>query len=106
MAPIIDFLERKKTIADTVSGILLDYIPDTPGPGQLPFPSSRSLREDLGIESLSLVSVVLRIADELGVDAMNISEGLHSLRTVGDLLILAKSLQTLKASKTQGEIYE
>jgi len=51
-----------------------------------------SLRDDLGIESLSLVSLVVRLGDELGVDAADDALDLAGLRTVGDLVALARRL--------------
>jgi hypothetical protein len=51
-----------------------------------------SLRDDLGIESLSLVSLVVRLGDELGVDAADDALDLSALRTVGDLVTLAHRL--------------
>jgi acyl carrier protein len=51
-----------------------------------------SLRDDLGIESLSLVSLVVRLGDELGVDASDDALDLSGLATVGDLVALARRL--------------
>jgi acyl carrier protein len=51
-----------------------------------------SLRDDLGIESLSLVSLVVRLGDELGVDAADDALDLAGLKTVGDLVVLARRL--------------
>jgi acyl carrier protein len=52
-----------------------------------------SLRDDLAVESLSLVSLVVRLGDELGVDAADESLELERLLTVGDLLALAHRLE-------------
>jgi acyl carrier protein len=52
-----------------------------------------SLREDLAVESLSLVSLVVRLGDELGVDAADAGLELEGLLTVGDLLALAHRLE-------------
>jgi acyl carrier protein len=58
-----------------------------------PRPDPRlSLRDDLGIESLSLVSLVVRLGDELGVDAADDALDLSGLATVGDLVTLARRL--------------
>lgn len=56
-----------------------------------------SLRDDLGIESLSLVSLVVRLGDELGVDAADDALDLGGLRTVGDLMALARRLGGVRA---------
>jgi acyl carrier protein len=52
-----------------------------------------SLRDDLAIESLSLVSLVVRLGDELGADAADESLELGGLATVGDLIDLARRLE-------------
>jgi acyl carrier protein len=52
-----------------------------------------SLRDDLAVESLSLVSLVVRLGDKLGVDAADDSLDLAGLATVGDLLALARRLE-------------
>jgi acyl carrier protein len=57
-----------------------------------------SLRDDLAIESLSLVSLVVRLGDELGVDASDDSLELAGLSTVGDLYGLARRLAQRSAS--------
>jgi acyl carrier protein len=61
----------------------------------LPTPVSPrlSLRDDLAVESLSLVSLVVRLGDELGVDAADAGLELDGLVTVGDLLALAHRLE-------------
>ena len=60
-------------------------------PGSRPDPRL-SLRDDLGIESLALVSLVVRLGDELGVDASDDGLDLAGLSTVGDLGALARRL--------------
>lgn len=69
-------------------------------PVRAPLDASLSLRDDLAIESLSLVSLVVRLGDELGVDAADESLELQGLSTVGDLLALARRLdQRARASR-------
>jgi acyl carrier protein len=58
-----------------------------------------SLRDDLAVESLSLVSLVVRLGDELGVDAADESLELEGLVTVGDLLTLARRLEARKPAR-------
>jgi acyl carrier protein len=64
---------------------------------QKPLPSPLdprlSLREDLAVESLSLVSLVVRLGDQLGVDASDDSLELGNLVTVGDLVSIAGRLE-------------
>jgi acyl carrier protein len=54
--------------------------------------SSLALREELGIESLALVSLVVRLGDELGVDVVESGIELGSAKTVGDLVRVADAL--------------
>lgn len=72
-----------------VAGLLAEYAQRPPGN---PPDAALSLRDDLAIESLSLVSLVVRLGDELGVDAAEESLELQGLATVGDLLALARRL--------------
>jgi acyl carrier protein len=51
-----------------------------------------SLRRDLAIDSLSLVSLALRVGDELGVDLVERGVDLARLDTIGDLFALGRSL--------------
>ncbi len=92
-------LRSLKSIEDTVSSALIDYVQDVPKNGF--FEPHRSLRDDLGIESLTLVSIILRIADELGMDPMSFSGELTPPATVGDLLALGKSFQSSMSLTTE-----
>jgi acyl carrier protein len=58
-----------------------------------PLDGRLSLRDDLAIESLSLVSLVVRLGDKLGVDAADDSLDLAGLKTVDDLVTLAHRLE-------------
>jgi acyl carrier protein len=51
-----------------------------------------SLRDDLGVESLSLVSLVVRLGDDLGADVTEAGLELGGIATVGDLVALARRL--------------
>ena len=55
-----------------------------------------SLRNDLAIESLSLVSLTLRLGDELGVDVVEMGLELGDVKTLSDLVEIA---QTISRSK-------
>jgi acyl carrier protein len=76
-----------------IGAILLEYA--QAAPTGRPLEPSMSLRNDRAIESLSLVSVVLRIGDEFGVDIASQGDELELSRfeTVGDMLRLARQLQ-------------
>jgi acyl carrier protein len=68
-----------------------------------PLDARLSLRDDLAIESLSLVSLTLRLADELGVDVVALDVELGEVRTLGDLVRVA---ETLSRFNDQGSIQE
>ena len=74
-----------------VAELLAEYAPKS-----LPEPVDPrlSLRDDLAIESLSLVSLVVRVYDRLGVDAAS-DDGLDlsGLSTVADLQRMARRLE-------------
>jgi acyl carrier protein len=63
-----------------------------------PLDPRMSLRDDLAVESLALVSLVVRLGDELGVDAGDESLALEGLTTVGDLVALARRLEVRSRS--------
>jgi acyl carrier protein len=64
-------------------------------PAQRPLDPRLSLKEDLAIESLSLVSLTVRLGDELGVDVVDSGVELGEVRTLGDLVKFAQSLSRL-----------
>jgi acyl carrier protein len=51
-----------------------------------------SLRDDLVIESMSLLSLTVRLGEELGVDVTEMDLQLDSLRSVADLIRMARVL--------------
>ena len=61
-------------------------------PGGAPLALDLSLREQLGIESLALVSLMVRLGDELGVDVVEAGVQVGVAKTVGDLVKIADSL--------------
>lgn len=87
-------LQNEKQLEDRINGILLEYAQVTPK--SLPLDRALSLRNDLAIESLSLVSVVLRLGDDIGVDVVDAGLDLSTLATVGDLLKLGQNLQVAR----------
>ena len=50
-------------------------------------------RGDLAIDSLSLVSLAIRLGEEFGVDIVESGVEFSQLRTVGDLMVIAEKLQ-------------
>ncbi len=85
-----------KNVEECVTQILLEYaqIP----PKSLPLSRVLSLKGDLAIESLSLVSVALRLGEEFEVDVIDAGLEMDRLNTVGDLFELAQTLQRRKVS--------
>ena len=82
------------SLEDRVSEILIEYA--RTAPKTVPLTSEVSLRDDLAIESLSLVSVVLRFEDDFGLEIVDSAPDLNSLRTVGDVVNLVRTLLDTK----------
>jgi acyl carrier protein len=61
-------------------------------PAARPLDPGLSLRDDLAIESLSLVSLTLRLADELGVSVDDLDLELGEVKTIKDLVRVAHTL--------------
>jgi len=69
-------------------------------PKARPLERRLSLQNDLAIESLSLVSLALRLGDEFGVSVVDMGLELGAIKTFGDLLDVAR---TMKQQSTLGE---
>jgi acyl carrier protein len=79
-----------ETMEERVTRLLLDYARIVPA--ERPFPASLSIRKDLEVESLALVSVAIRLGDELNADVIDAGVELGSLDTVGDLVAIGRRL--------------
>jgi acyl carrier protein len=64
-----------------------------------PLDPSATLRNDLGVDSLSLVSVAVALGDEVGVDLVEWGADLAKLVTLADLITLGHAL--VRASKSK-----
>jgi len=73
-----------------VERLVRQYAQTVPGTG--PLGPNLNLREQLGIESLALVSLVVRLGDELGVDIVESGVELGGAKTVADLVKVADAL--------------
>jgi acyl carrier protein len=85
----------QEATAARVERLVLEYaqtVPET-----RPLDARLSLKDDLAIESLSLVSLTLRIGDEIGVDVMDVDIELGAVKTLGDLVRVAETLERLGA---------
>jgi hypothetical protein len=79
-----------ETMEERVTRLLLDYARSVPA--ERPFPAGLSIRKDLEVESLALVSVAIRLGDELNADVIEAGVELGSLDTVGDLIAIGRGL--------------
>jgi len=84
-------------VESCVERLVLEYAQSVPS--ERPLRPSLSLRNDLAIESLALVSLALRLGGELGVDIVEQGVELGRLSTLGDLLNAARTL-TEQAART------
>jgi acyl carrier protein len=81
-----------------VAALILEYSVSPPT-GRLD--PKASLRDDLGVDSLSLVSVALALGDSFGIDLVEWGADMSKLATVGDLIALGHALARASPS-TQG----
>lgn len=73
-----------------VERLVLEYAQGVPA--ARPLDAKVSLQHDLAIESLSLVSLTLRLGAEFGVDIVDLGLELGELKTFGDLVSVARTL--------------
>jgi len=81
----------EETTEDCVERLVLEYAESVPA--TRPLDERLSLQNDLAIESLSLVSLALRLGTEFGVDVVDVGLELGELKTVGDLIKIARTLK-------------
>lgn len=72
-----------------VTALVLEYSQSPPAG---PLAPGASLRNDLGIDSLSLVSLTVALGDELGIDLVEWGAELGKLETLADLIALGHAL--------------
>ena len=82
-----------------VERLVLEYAQSVPA--VRPLDARLSLRNDLAIESMSLVSLTLRLGDELGVDVVELGLELGDVKTLGDLVGVANTISKLKDQSPQ-----
>jgi acyl carrier protein len=82
-----------------VAALVLEYSHSPPAG---PLDPKASLRNDLGVDSLSLVSVAVALGEELGVDLVEWGADLGKLVRLEDLLALAHALARASPS-TRGQ---
>jgi acyl carrier protein len=79
-----------------VTRLVLEYC--VRAPDSRPLDAGLVLKEQLGIESMSLVSLLVRLGDELGIDIAELDLELGNIKTMGDLLRVAQMLSDTKVS--------
>ena len=85
---------------DRVASVLAEYVPVMPA--IRPLPEKLSLRLDLELDSLALVSVLVRLGDDLGIDVSDQEFDLADLETVGDLANLVEQLALSATNVSKG----
>jgi acyl carrier protein len=84
---------QHEPLDEKVTRLVLEYAQDVPA-GPRPLDPALSLRGDLAVDSLSLVSLMVRLGEEFGVlDLEEWGAELANLQTVGDLVGFGKALQ-------------
>jgi acyl carrier protein len=83
-----------ETAEARVERLVLEYAQTLPS--KRPLDLRLSLRDDLAIESMSLLSLTVRLGEELEVDVLDLGLELGNLQTVGDLVRTARKLSHLK----------
>ena len=95
-------LHKNLSIEDRVSAMITEYAPIASQ--NVPYDPSLSLRNSFGLESLVLVSVILRMGFEFDVDVTDFALELNSISTVGDLYSLAHKLQNARPSSLSDDM--
>jgi acyl carrier protein len=75
---------------ERVTRLVAEYAQSRP---EGPLHPRLTLRGDLAIDSLALVSMTIRLGEEFGVDIVESGVELGQLETVGDLAAIAQKLQ-------------
>jgi acyl carrier protein len=91
---------QRETAEARVERLVIEYAVAVPA--ARPLDPSLSLRDDLGIESLSLVSLTLRLADELGISVDDLDLELGEVKTIKDLVRVARALSRVRDGETTG----
>ena len=75
---------------DRLENVLADYAPVMPT--NRPLAGGLSLRQDLGLDSLALVSILVRFGDDFGIDMADQEFDFAGIETVSDLHHLLQQL--------------
>ena len=83
-----------KSLSEKVTRLVLEYAQARPAEASAgaPLDGKLTLRGDLAIDSLALVSLTIRLGEELEVDVVESGLDFSQMETVGDLLAVAEKL--------------
>lgn len=82
-----------RDLEEMVTRLVLEYAQDVPA-GPRPLDPALTLRGDLAVDSLSLVSLMVRLGEEFGVlDLEEWGAELERLETISNLTDFARALQ-------------
>jgi acyl carrier protein len=90
-----------ETTEARVERLVLEYAQKVPE--SQPLDANLSLQDDLAIESLSLVSLALRLGTEFGLDIVELDVDLGRLKTFGDVVNMARTLLQHELSNRRGQ---
>jgi len=93
---------EEETMEACVERLVIEYAQSVPA--ARPLDAELSLRNDLAIESLSLVSLALRLGGELGVDIVDVGLELRDLKTIGDLVNIGRTLERQSKSNVSNPV--
>jgi len=82
------------SVPERVSRLVLEYAQARPAEASAtaPLDGKLTLRGDLAIDSLALVSLTIRLGEEFEVDVVESGLDFSQLQTVGDLMAIAENL--------------
>jgi hypothetical protein len=86
-----------ETMPDRVTRLLLQHAQSVPA--ERPLPTALSIRNELAVESLSLVSVLVDLGAELEVDVTESGVELSRIQTVGDLIAVGNELMATRGGQ-------
>jgi acyl carrier protein len=83
-----------RSLSERVSRLVLEYAQERPTgvSDGAPLDGKLTLRGDLAIDSLALVSLTIRLGEELEVDVVESGLDFSQLETVADLMAIADKL--------------
>ncbi len=87
----------RESVEESLERLIVEYAESVPA--TRPLDAGLLLKEDLAIESLSLVSLTIRLGQEMGLDVAELGLEFGEMRTFGDLVRVAHTLSGLQATQ-------